>query len=203
VVIEDANPPDNKIRVVVSPAQAKRLAETTRPTTESTIWALGITSVGPHHVNPGERFQRSNEDPGSDTDRLTHHIRQVVDPVRQVNLEAPWWTEQCRVALSKSCVAMACWLLLIVCFHLDDAAAQRTVREDLSDETPGNQRSRSFVKWPLHRLSPDCHSSPFARPDVELELTIRPRSQRPAKPRLPHIDDESDSATELTEGAQV
>ena len=81
MIIEDTNLPDNKIRIVVSPTQTKRLAETTRPTTQSTIWAFGIAPVGPHHFNPGQRLQRSNKDTGSDANRLTHHIRQVVDPV--------------------------------------------------------------------------------------------------------------------------
>jgi hypothetical protein len=53
VVIEDTDFPDNKIRAVVGPTQTKRLAETTRSTTQSTIWAFGIASVRPHHFNSG------------------------------------------------------------------------------------------------------------------------------------------------------
>jgi hypothetical protein len=81
MIIEDANFPNNKVRIVVSPTQTKRLAETARPATQSTIWVFGITSVSPHRFNPGKRLQCSNEDTGSDANRLTHHIRQVVDSV--------------------------------------------------------------------------------------------------------------------------
>jgi hypothetical protein len=81
VVIEDTNLPDNKIRLVVGPTQTKRLAETTGPTTQSTIRAFGSASVSPHFFEPGEGLQRSNKDTRSDTNRLTHHIRQIVDPV--------------------------------------------------------------------------------------------------------------------------
>jgi hypothetical protein len=75
MIIEDANFPNDKIHIVVSPAQAKRFAETSGPTTQPTICVFGITSVSPHHFNPGERLQGSNEDAGSDANRLTHNIR--------------------------------------------------------------------------------------------------------------------------------
>ena len=81
MIVEDPNLPDNEIRIVVGPTQAKCLAETTRPTAQSIIRVFGITSVRPHRFNPGERLQRPKEDAGSDTNRLTHHVRQVVDPV--------------------------------------------------------------------------------------------------------------------------
>ena len=123
MIIEDANFPNNEIRIVVSPTQTKRLAEPTRPTTEPTICAFGVPSVRSHHVDPGQRLQRSNEDTGSDANRLTHHIRQVVDPVGKVYLESPGWTEQCLGAVSQSREAVTRWLLLIVCLHLDDATA--------------------------------------------------------------------------------
>jgi hypothetical protein len=74
MVVQDADFPHNEIRIVVSPSQAKRLTETTRPTTQSIIWPLGVSSIGPHHSNPGQRLQRSNKDPGSDANRLTYHI---------------------------------------------------------------------------------------------------------------------------------
>ena len=74
MIIENTNLPDNKIRTVVSPSQAKCLAEAARPTTQSTIRVFGIASVSPHHFDPGERLQRPNKDAGSDASRLTHHI---------------------------------------------------------------------------------------------------------------------------------
>jgi hypothetical protein len=123
MVIEDPDLTDDKIRIVVRPGQAERFAETTGPTAQSTIRHVGIAPVGPHHGNPGERLQRPNEDAGSDAHRLTHRIGQVVDPVCEVHLEAPGWTEQCRVAPSRSGEAMAGRLLLVVCLYLDNAPA--------------------------------------------------------------------------------
>ena len=63
MVIENANLPDNKICIVVGPTQTKRLAEATRSTAQSVIRALGIATVGPHHLNPGERLQCSKRTP--------------------------------------------------------------------------------------------------------------------------------------------
>jgi hypothetical protein len=56
---------------------------------------------------------------------------------------------------------MARRFLLVVRFRLDDAPAQRSVREDLSDETPGNQLGWPLVKPPLKSLRLGCHRSPF------------------------------------------
>ena len=161
VVVEDANLPYNEIRIVVGPSQIERLAQPTGPTTQSPIWSFGIPSIGSHHFNPGERLQCSDEDAGSDAHRLTHHIGQVVDPVRQVHLEVSRRTEQRNVTFSDSPEAAACWFALVICFHLYDTTAQRSIREDLSDETPGNQLSGSLVELASKRLRLSHHHSPL------------------------------------------
>jgi hypothetical protein len=53
MIVEDAHFPYDKIRIVVGPSQAKRLAEAARPTAQSPVWAFGIASVRPHCFNPG------------------------------------------------------------------------------------------------------------------------------------------------------
>ena len=81
MVIEDTNLPDDKVHVVVSPTQIERSTETTGPTTQSTIWALWVATVGPHHLNSCQGLQRSNEYAGSDANRFARHICQVVYPI--------------------------------------------------------------------------------------------------------------------------
>jgi hypothetical protein len=123
MVIEDSDLSEDEIRIVVRPGQAERFAETTGPTAQSAIRHVGVTPLGPHQRNPGEWLQRPNEDAGSDTNRRAHRIGQVVDAVREVDLEVPGGTEQGGVTPSGSCEAPTGWLLLVVCLHLDDAPA--------------------------------------------------------------------------------
>jgi hypothetical protein len=78
---------------------------------------------------------------------------------------------------------MACRLLLIVCFHFDDAAAQRSIRKDLSDQTPGHRRSGPQVERSLEGLSLGCHPFPFRnlgrpRPGRRGQANLRSSSSR-------------------------
>ena len=103
---------------------------------------LGPPAPGPHLLDPGDRFERPDQDRSSGPVGLADGIEEAVDPVGEVDVGASRRAEDGRRPLGQPDVGVAGRVVALVALGLDDHPAGGADAKLATDQIPGD---------PVHR----------------------------------------------------